>query len=78
MSGHPLKNFARHVRDTIGEDLSLAMPTYMWCLARVREHIDAARKAVAEKKPANVVETRTLVEVKLVELIKPHARKAGT
>lgn len=67
-----MKKLAKHVQQTIGTDPLYAKPGYQWCLMHVETHHDAAYAATPEG-PGRV----DLVKAKLVELIKPHARRAG-
>lgn len=64
MSGHPLKKYARHVREAIVE-AGLPRPSYQWCLAMVQRRYGEAKRATDDI---------TARRAKLVEFVLPIAK----
>lgn len=78
--GHPLRDLARGVQDELSRDPSIEAPKYMWCLGQVHDAHERAKELAAAERGSNVIgrkEWNALMIVKLVDIIKPKARKVS-
>jgi hypothetical protein len=76
---HPLKDYARGVQDELARDKTLEKATYQWCLRQTEDLYEHAKALAALDGGPSVVghrEFKAAVIVKLVEQIKPRAKKA--
>lgn len=69
MAAHPLEDYARHVQTELAKDKALVHPGYKWCLYQVERHMGYVTAGGAD--------TRDKKMQKLVEVIRPLARRAG-
>lgn len=66
---HPFGDYARHVQVELDRDPTLVHPSYAWCLVQVERHMSYVVGGGAD--------TREKKMAKLVEVIRPLARKRG-